>query len=184
MTVAGYTTTEPLPGSGTTDDRALRAFRDLVRSILPQLALLGVWEYHVDSVGSGTVSCSPLDTSLGLPGAVTATLWPSILGERVTPSVGSRVLLGFVNGDAGRPVVLAGDPSTPPTVGTIGGTAGVAGIARTGDGVAPGSLRFVPGSGGAALYYTPDGGAEVPVTTGTTMAGHITGGSATAKAGA
>jgi hypothetical protein len=129
-----YGSDEPLPSPGFASDRALAAFRDLVRACLPQLALLGVWEYRVDAVASSTsVDCSPLDPSLGLPGAVRATLQPSILGERVTPSVGSVVLVAFVNGNAARPIVIAGDPNATPSAATLLG--GTAYAARVGDGV-------------------------------------------------
>lgn len=129
-----YGTDEPLPSPGFASDRALAAFRDLVRACLPQLALLGVWEYRVDAVASSTsVDCSPLDPSLGLPGAVRAVLQPSILGERVTPSVGSVVLVAFVNGNAARPIVIAGDPNATPSAATLLG--GTAYAARVGDAV-------------------------------------------------
>ena len=132
MTIpVGYTTDAPLPSPGPVDDRALHALRELVRAVLPQLALLGTWEYRVDVGGTSSVTCSPVDPTLGLPGGVVAQIWPSVLGEQVTIAPGQRVLLAFIDGDAGRPVVLAGDPSTRPTAAALLGPGSAA--ARVGD---------------------------------------------------
>lgn len=151
----GYTTEAPLPSPGPVDDRALHAFRELVRAVLPQLALLGVWEYRVDVGGASSVVCSPVDPTLGLPGGVTAQIWPSVLGEQVTIATGQRVLVAFVNGDPSRAVALAGDPSTRPTLAALLGPGAAA--ARLGDAVGAGTLT-VSGPGGVALQWTPPGG--------------------------
>ena len=172
MTIpVGYTTDAPLPSPGPVDDRALHAFRELVRAVLPQLALLGAWEYRVDVGGTSSVTCSPVDPTLGLPGGVVAQIWPSALGEQVTIAPGQRVLLAFVNGDAGRPVVLAGDPSTRPTAATLLGPGSAA--ARVGDAVAAGSLAWAPGptAGTIAVTYTPGTGAPLVLTLTGTAAG-------------
>lgn len=171
---SGYGTSEPLPSPGLSDDRALRSFRDLVRAVLPQLALLGLWEYRVESANGGNVVCSPVDASIGLPGAVTAQVVPSVLGERVTPAVGSIVVLSFLNGDAGRPIVIGGDPSSPPTAATIGGLAGASGVARQGDTVTISVAQWnaaAPSNGGG------------PVVISAPMAATISSGSATIRAG-
>lgn len=171
----GYTTDAPLPSPGPVDDRALHAFRELVRAVLPQLALLGVWEYRVEVGGTTSVTCSPVDPSLGLPGGVVAQIWPSVLGEQVTIAPGQRVLIGFVNGDPARAVVLAGDPSTRPTAAALLGPGSAA--ARVGDAVAAGTLAWGPApppapGGSVALTYTPTGGAPVVfVFTGTAAPG-------------
>ena len=152
MTVpVGYTTEAPLPSPGPVDDRALHAFRELVRAVLPQLALLGVWEYRVDVGGSTSVVCSPVDPSLGLPGGVTAQIWPSVLGEQVTMAHGQRVLVAFVNGDPARAVALAGDPSTRPTLATLLGPGAAA--ARVGDSVAISAAQL--NASGANVGGTP-----------------------------
>lgn len=184
MTVAGYTTEEPLPSPGLADDRALRSFRDLVRACLPQLALLGLWEYRVESTGTSSVVCSPVNADIGLPGAVTAQIVPSVLGERVTPAVGSIVVLAFLNGDPGRPVVVGGDPSAPPTLATIGGLAGAAGVARQGDSTGlTCAATFKPT--GEMLTLTIGGATLSSISTGPkTATGTITTGSATIRAGA
>ena len=166
----GYTTDAPLPSPGPVDDRALHAFRELVRAVLPQLALLGAWEYRVDVGGASSVTCSPVDPTLGLPGGVVAQIWPSVLGEQVTIAPGQRVLLAFVNGDAGRPVVLAGDPSTRPTAAALLGPGAAA--ARVGDAVAAGSLAWASGGGGTVVVtYTPTTGAPLVLTLTGTAAG-------------
>lgn len=178
-----YGTDEPLPSPGFANDRALAAFRDLVRACLPQLALLGVWEYRVDAVASVTsVDCSPLDPSLGLPGAVRATLQPSILGERVTPSVGSVVLVAFVNGNAARPIVIAGDPNATPSSATLLG--GTAYAARVGDATTNGTLSAIAnlGTGAVTFTYTPPSGPP-QVSPTVTLSGGISTGSTKVKVG-
>lgn len=155
-TPIGYTTDAPLPSPGPVDDRALHAFRELVRAVLPQLALLGVWEYRVDVGGSASVTCSPVDPSLGLPGGVVAQIWPSVLGEQVAITAGQRVLIGFVNGDAGRAVVLAGDPSTRPATAALLGPGAAA--ARVGDAVAIDAAQILAAglnAGGTPVTITP-----------------------------
>ena len=171
----GYTTTGPLHSPGLSDDRAMRAFRDLVRSVLPQIALLGLWEYRVESSSASGVVCSPVDASTGLPGAVLAQVVPSVMGERVTLPVGAIVVLAFLDGDAGRPVIVGGDPSSPPTVATIGGIAGASGVARQGDSVSISVAQW------SASAPTNSGG---PVTITAPLSATITGGSATLLAGA
>lgn len=159
----GYTTDAPLPSPGPVDDRALHAFRELVRAVLPQLALLGTWEYRVDVGGTTSVVCSPVDPTLGLPGGVVAQIWPSVLGEQVTIAPGQRVLLAFINGDAGRPVVLAGDPSTRPTAAALLGPGSAA--ARAGDAVSSGALTWASGGGGTVVVsYVPASGPPLVLT--------------------
>ena len=184
----GYTTDAPLPSPGPVNDRALHAFRELVRAVLPQLALLGVWEYRVEVGGTSSVTCSPVDPSLGLPGGVVAQIWPSVLGEQVTMAAGQRVLVAFVNGDPARAVALAGDPSTRPATATLLGPGSAA--ARVGDAVAAGTLAWAaaPSPPGAiAVTYTPAvgipvvftlTGAALPAAGSTPLAGTITSGSA------
>ena len=171
MTVpVGYTTEAPLPSPGPVDDRALHAFRELVRAVLPQLALLGVWEYRVEVGGSSSVTCSPVDPSLGLPGGVVAQIWPSVLGEQVAMVPGQRVLIAFVNGDPSRAVVLAGDPSSRPATATLLGPGSAA--ARVGDAVAAGTLAWASAGGGTiAVTYTPASGAPLVLTLTGTAAG-------------
>jgi hypothetical protein len=159
----GYTTEAPLPSSGPVDDRALHAFRELVRAVLPQLALLGVWEYRVEVGGTSSVTCSPVDPSLGLPGGVVAQIWPSVLGEQVTIAPGQRVLIAFVNGDPARAVALAGDPSTRPTAAALLGPGSAA--ARVGDAVAAGTLAWASAGGGTiAVTYAPASGPPLVLT--------------------
>lgn len=171
MTVpVGYTTEAPLPSPGPVDDRALHAFRELVRAVLPQLALLGVWEYRVEVGGATSVTCSPVDPSLGLPGGVVAQIWPSVLGEQVAMTSGQRVLVAFVNGDPARAVALAGDPSSRPATATLLGPGSAA--ARVGDAVAAGTLAWASAGGGTiAVTYAPASGPPLVLTLTGTAAG-------------
>ena len=173
----GYTTDAPLPSPGVPSDRALYAIRELVRACLPQLALLGLWDYRIDSVVSQSiVMASPVDPSLGLPGAVRVTLTPSILGEQVTPSLGSRLVLAFLDGNASKPLAIAGDPDARPTLAAILGPG--AASARVGDAVGCGTVTATSPSGNVTFTYTPQGatGPSAPSLT-LSVAGVITTGS-------
>ena len=178
----GYTTDAPLPSPGVPSDRALYAIRELVRACLPQLALLGLWDYRIDSVVSQSiVMASPVDPSLGLPGAVRVTLTPSILGEQVTPSVGSRLVLAFLDGNASKPMAIAGDPDARPTLATILGPG--AASARLGDEVDCGVLTAKVGTTPVEFTYTDGQGNTFIAVQSITILGEITTGSAKVTVG-
>lgn len=170
----GYTTTTPLPSPGTADDRALHAFRELVRACLPQLALLGLWDYRIESMTGAIATCSPVNPSLGLPGAISVTLTPSILGESVVLPAGARIVVAFLDGNAAKPVAIAGDPSTTPVSAKI--CNGTLGAARVSDPVDAGYLSGVVTGSNVTFTYMKPGGAPVTATT-VTLSGVISGGS-------
>lgn len=173
-TSAGYTTASPLPSPGTPDDRALHAFRELVRACLPQLALLGLWDYRIESMTGAIATCSPVDPSLGLPGAISVTLTPSILGESVVLPAGTRIVVAFLDGNAAKPVAIAGDPATTPVSAKI--CDGTLGAARVTDPVDAGYLSGTTSAGPVTFTYMAPGGAPVTATT-ITIGGKITSGS-------
>ncbi len=105
-----------------TVDRLREAFAKLVRSEVPQLDFLGVYEYAVQatdgnaSTPSKTVDANPTATEtsggrkLNLPNI---TKVPIMLPYGVTPPVGALCTVQFLNGDPARPVVVCfNDPMT------------------------------------------------------------------------
>lgn len=112
----------------TSDNR----FGDLVRASLPFLRYLGRHLYLVQGVsGTSSVDARPVDPLAGLPDIVGAPLLPGLLGEQVTPEVGSRCLVEFISADPTRPIVTGGDPDHPPTLAKLAG--GGKGVARQDD---------------------------------------------------
>lgn len=180
----GYGTSLPLIGPGNADDRALAAIRDLVRACLPQLALLGLWDYRIDDfdLSQPTIAqCSPIDPSLGLPGAVRVALTPSILGERVEPKIGSRVVMAFLDGNASKPLAIAGDPDMAPDTAIL--LDGTLEAARKTDPVGCGAIMAtsLAGGGPVTITFYPQG--SVTPIGATAISGVITGGSAKVKVG-
>lgn len=98
-------------------DRLLSSFRKLVRAEFPQLTFMGIWEYAVEGVGTNTIDCSPTDTAIPLPTLSKVPLRASILGNTVTPTVGARAIIIFLNGDPTKPVCVGVDG--PPVVATV-----------------------------------------------------------------
>lgn len=120
-------------------DRLLSAFRKLVRAEFPQLTYMGIWEYSVQATDgtllspSTTVDCSPIDTAIPLPTLAKVPLRAGIMGEQVTPQVGARCLIAFINGDPTKPICISVDQIVAIF---IAGGKPTQGAARTGDPVA------------------------------------------------
>jgi len=112
-----------IPQQPTVSDRALAAFRMLVRGEFPQLGYQGIYEYSVQSSDGSTVDCDATDTTISLPSHLAKVpLRSSILGAQVTPSSGSRCLIMFVNADPSRPVCVFVEPTpVTATIATAGG---------------------------------------------------------------
>lgn len=104
-------------------DRLLSSFRKLVRAEFPTSTFRGIFEYAVEAVGSNTIDCSPTDTQIPLPSLAKVPLRSSILGAIVTPTVGSRCLIMFVNTDITQPVCVFIEG--PPAVATVRATGAV-----------------------------------------------------------
>lgn len=83
-------------------DRLRSSVRDLVRAELSSLLFFGVWEYTIrGSSGSSTVDVVPSDSRM--PSLAKVSMAPGLMGEVVTPLVGSKCRIRFVNGDPSRP---------------------------------------------------------------------------------
>lgn len=179
----------------TSFDRLLSAFRALVRAEDPNRAYRGIYEYRVGAVTTTTADVSPTDSSLPLPSILRVPLAHSLLGEAVLLTVGTTCLLGFVNGDPARPVLIgvtANADQTPQNT-TVDATAAmklgpsatsvaIAGagspVARLGDQVMvflPPSLPVTGTLSGSAFTGT--------ITVTNPITGSITGGSSKATSG-
>lgn len=88
-------------------NRLIAAIRRIVRSEFPNLTFLGIYEYSIQSTDGTTIDATPVDTSLTLPSISKIILRPSILGEKVKPTVGKTCLIMFVNGSPTRPICIS-----------------------------------------------------------------------------
>jgi hypothetical protein len=95
-------------------ERNTETFGDLAREFFPRLTFFGVYEFRVvrqtlvpDTTTGGTLEIEPVDPSIGLPELATVPMRPGLAGSKVGLQIGTLVLVGFVNGDPGRPYVLA-----------------------------------------------------------------------------
>ncbi len=131
-------------------DRLRGAFEDILDALLPRLNYYVLWEYRVVLVSPGppvTIDARTSDPSM--PDLAGVRIWPGPGGVIAVPAIGSRIRVGFINGDPSRPAVLGLDPESQPTLTMIGGAPG-AFVARVGDTVS------VPGvqAGGATVIGT------------------------------
>lgn len=90
----------------TTQDRLLESFRAIVRAEDPNRTYRGVFEYAVQATDGNTIDASPTDTTIPLPALAKV----PIRGQSITPTVGARAIVGFINADPTRPYVLSIDP--------------------------------------------------------------------------
>lgn len=92
------------------DDRIMAALRSLIREEFPRLKFFGIYEYTIKSVSGSApdvkISASPTDASIGLPDLVDITEQPSISGITSLPQSGLTCVVGFLNADPTRPVIL------------------------------------------------------------------------------
>lgn len=83
----------------------LRAdFSALVQSELDLLNFSGVWEYEIVAASEQLVDVVPTDPRM--PTIRRCSLMPGIIGELVTPTVGSMCRVAFVNQNPARPEVI------------------------------------------------------------------------------
>lgn len=89
-----------------TEDRIIRALRAIVREFFPQLTFLGLFEYRVVSQNAaGEVSLQVVEKRAGLDDLPRVSARPGTAGTSSTLAPGSTVLVGFEQGDSGRPFI-------------------------------------------------------------------------------
>ena len=131
------------------------------------VAFLAAYRYRVLSQGSdGRLTLQAVERLRGLPDMIPLSVWPGMAGLSATYTPGTEVLVEFIAGDPGRPVVTGFQSGASPQVLTLDATGTVFLTAAATDFVALASLvntQFtalknafnawtpVPNDGGAAL---------------------------------
>lgn len=87
------------------EDRVLRAFRALVREALPNYAFHGLYRYRVVRMAGHRVDLQAVRKAPGLPNILPVPVHPGAAGLAAELSPGALVLVEFVEGDPGQPVV-------------------------------------------------------------------------------
>jgi hypothetical protein len=95
-------------GRGTSStSRRLAAHRKLLLQLLPDLRYRGVTEYRVvTQEASDRINLQAVRVSLGMPDLRRVHVRAGIAGARADLALGSRVLVTFVDGAPGRPVIV------------------------------------------------------------------------------
>ncbi len=83
----------------------LDALRSVISAQFPQLPFLGLTEYRVVTVEGNRLNLQPVRASVGMPDLRRVPVRPGVAGCSVAPTLGARVLVGFVDADRARPFV-------------------------------------------------------------------------------
>jgi hypothetical protein len=92
-------------GAGTS--RRLAALRRLVEQLLPNEKFRGIYEYRIVTQEGERLNLQPVRVSAKMPDLARVYVRPGIAGARADASLGSRVIVGFIDSDPARPAVLA-----------------------------------------------------------------------------
>lgn len=127
--------------------RRLAAWRALFDQLDPMRRFRGVCEYRVVTQTGKRLNLQPVRVSLGMPELQRVVARPGIPGAEAQVALGSRVLVGFVDADPGRPYVAAyedaeGEGFSPTTLTLL---EGVNGVARVGDSIALSAITATAG---------------------------------------
>jgi hypothetical protein len=161
--------------------RRLSAWRAIIDQMDPDRLFRGVWEYRVVTQVANRLNLQPVRVSNGMPDLSYVYVRPGVSGCKAQVALGERVLVGFVDADPGRPVVLAHEdadgPGFVPTSLSLAG--GGPAVGRVGDSV---SVTF---DATAAGHLTCVNGASPTIAppTGFTLTGTITSGSGKVTSG-
>lgn len=91
---------------GTQVGSALDSFRALMQQADPSWRFRGVTEYRVGLIEGNRLDLQPVLSSTGMPSCDRVTIRPGVPGCSAEVSLGSYVLVAFVNADESRPVVV------------------------------------------------------------------------------
>jgi len=111
--------------------RAASSLLTLLNQLDPDRAYRGVWEYRVVTTSGKRLNLQPVRVSTGMPDLVRVPVMPGLSGCDADVKLGSRVLVGFIDSDPARPVVLSfedaeGEGFVPTTITFAKGVLGVA----------------------------------------------------------
>lgn len=87
--------------------RRLQAFRDLLNQLDPDRDFRAVWEYRVVTQSGDRLNLQPVRASSGMPDLSRVPVRPGVAGAKSNVTLGSKVLVGFIDAQPSRPVVLA-----------------------------------------------------------------------------
>lgn len=107
LSPAGLRTTiygERRPGGGS---RGLEAFAAMLDVVDPDRKFRGVFEYRVMTQSSKRLNLQPVRVSSGMPELARVPVRYGIPGAEANVTLGTIVLVSFVNSDPARPVVVA-----------------------------------------------------------------------------
>jgi hypothetical protein len=83
------------------------ALGSLLRQLDPDRAFRGLTEYRVVTLEGARLNLQPVRVSSGMPDLRRVPVWPGVGGCQSTPTLGTRVLVGFIDSDQARPFVAA-----------------------------------------------------------------------------
>ncbi len=90
--------------SSAAQDRLLGDVRAIVRSEMSSMSYAGVWEYTVAPSLLGSLSTiDAISSDPRMPDLTNVPMMPGLLGSAVTPSVGAKCRIHFVNQNPARP---------------------------------------------------------------------------------
>ncbi|MCC6557196.1 MAG: hypothetical protein IT372_29950 [Polyangiaceae bacterium] len=87
------------------EDRILRALRTIVREAFPNYDFHGLYRYRVVRMVVGRVDLQAVDKAPGLPNVLPVPVHTGMAGISAQLTPGSMVLVEFVEGDPGQPVI-------------------------------------------------------------------------------
>lgn len=163
-----------------TNSRRIAALRAILQQLFPNIKFAGLYEYRIVTQDGERLNLQPVRVSLGMPTLSRVMVRPGLPGCKAQHSLGSRVVVGFVNADATKPVVVSFEDAessgfVPPLLDLAGGGPAVA---RTGDQVQvflPPTLPVVGTVSGSPFTGT--------ITVSNPITGQVTGGSAKVTSG-
>lgn len=92
------------------DTPTVSQLTDTLRSIVTRMTdgqLHGIYEYRVGQLNGDRVDLQPVRSSDGLPNCTAVSMRPGVAGAHARLALGTTVLVQFISGDRGRPVITA-----------------------------------------------------------------------------
>lgn len=92
---------------GTGTSRRLSAFRAIVDQLDPGRKFRGTYEYRIVQQNGNRLDLQVVRVSSTMPDLLRVSVRPGVPGTKATYALGSRVVVGFLDADPGRPYVHA-----------------------------------------------------------------------------
>lgn len=92
-------------GGSSRDAALLRVLRALGREEDSRRTFFGIYRYRVFQMSSGRVQLQAFNPLAGLPDQIPLDMWPGLAGAKAELTPGAVVLVQFLEGDPGLPVV-------------------------------------------------------------------------------